>query len=90
MRSQDKVLKISLNTKRRPWLDGIFSQIKNTSLPLIILLQNAGLNNLILANKRINFVDFFSEPYLINTQKKNSNKKKGGNFHFPLFLKNII
>jgi len=28
-----KVLKISLHTKRRPWLDGIFSQIKNTSPP---------------------------------------------------------
>jgi Transposase DDE domain group 1 len=28
-----QVLKISLHTKRRPWLDGIFSQIKNTSPP---------------------------------------------------------
>jgi hypothetical protein len=28
-----KVLKISLHTKRRPWLDGIFSPIKNTSPP---------------------------------------------------------
>ncbi|VAW11682.1 hypothetical protein MNBD_BACTEROID03-1719 [hydrothermal vent metagenome] len=28
-----KVLEISLHTKRRPWLDGIFSQIKNTSPP---------------------------------------------------------
>ena len=28
-----KVLKISLHSKRRPWLDGIFSQIKNTSPP---------------------------------------------------------
>ncbi len=28
-----KVLKISLHAKRRPWLDGIFSQIKNTSPP---------------------------------------------------------
>ena len=27
------VLKISLHTKRRPWMDGIFAQIKNTSLP---------------------------------------------------------
>jgi hypothetical protein len=28
-----KVLKISLHTKKRPGLDGIFSQIKNTSSP---------------------------------------------------------
>lgn len=28
-----KVLKIALHTKRRPWLDGIFAQIKNTSPP---------------------------------------------------------
>jgi hypothetical protein len=27
------VLKIALHTKRRPWLDGIFEQIKNTSPP---------------------------------------------------------
>jgi len=28
-----RVLKISLPKKRRPWLDGIFFQIKNTSPP---------------------------------------------------------
>lgn len=28
-----KVLKISLPTKRRPWMEGIFSQIKNLSPP---------------------------------------------------------
>ena len=28
-----KVLKIALHTKRRPWLDGIFAQINNTSPP---------------------------------------------------------
>jgi hypothetical protein len=31
--SNKKVLKIALHTKRRPWLDGIFAQIKNTSPP---------------------------------------------------------
>ena len=31
--ANQKVLKISLHSKRRPWLDGIFSQIKNTSPP---------------------------------------------------------
>ncbi|MCD4682232.1 MAG: transposase [Bacteroidales bacterium] len=30
-----KVLKIALPTKRRPWLDGIFAQIKNTSPPYL-------------------------------------------------------
>jgi hypothetical protein len=30
-----KVLKIALASKRRPWLDGIFSQIKNTSPPFV-------------------------------------------------------
>lgn len=30
-----KVLKISLPTKRRPWMDGVFSQIKNLSPPFV-------------------------------------------------------
>ena len=28
-----KILKISIPTKRRPWMEGIFSQISNLSLP---------------------------------------------------------
>lgn|GEM_PF-3176920 len=28
-----KVLKIALNTKRRPWLDGIFAKVENLSPP---------------------------------------------------------
>lgn len=30
-----KVLKIALPTKRRPWMDGIFAQIKNSSPPFV-------------------------------------------------------
>jgi hypothetical protein len=38
-----KVLKIALHTKRRPWLNGIFSQIKNTSPPFQYSNASSGL-----------------------------------------------
>ncbi len=40
-----KVLKIALHTKRRPWLDGVFAQIKNTSPPFQYSNVEFGINS---------------------------------------------